>query len=82
MLLGRLCPDLLDLIEFTARAGLLGNAIKIFILLPDIPQIFLLFMFGIIILYHSFCPTNWGYYQSVLGGLLVGLLAKTVLSTM
>ena len=44
-------------------------------------EIFLPFTFVILLLFHIFSPTSHRSSQSILGGLLVGTLSKTVLST-
>ena len=80
-LLRRIIPDLIDIFQFMAQDGLLGNAINHF-LLSKILQLIILFMLELIILFHSIGPTFYGSCQSISYGLLVGTLTKTVFRAM
>ena len=55
-LLGSLSLDLLDIFQFTSRAGLIGNNINNFILLLESFQLFLPFVFVLLVLFHSSVP--------------------------
>ena len=80
-LLGRSWPDILDFLEFTARAGLIGNAKEHLVLILESLQIFLSFFFGLLILFHRYSPTSHRSSQSILDVIMVGKFSKTVLST-
>ena len=58
MLFGSLGPDLLDILEFAARAGLLGNPEWNIILLLEGFKILLTFMFIFIIIIDSIIPIS------------------------
>ena len=64
-----------------ARAELLGNNKEILVLLLKNFQLFLPFVFRLIVLFHSLSPTYHISYQSILD-VPVGAHASTVLSTM
>ena len=71
-------PDLLDLLDLTARAGLLGDGIKHLVLIPERFQIFLPYFFRLLILFHSISPTYHRSSYSILDG-PVGKYARAVL---
>ena len=55
--LGRLSPDILDSFQFMAQAGLLINAIKLFLILKSL-QLLLTFRLVLIILFRIIDPTS------------------------
>ena len=59
-----------------AQAGLLGNSKEHLVLLLESLRLFLSFVFGLLVLFHSFIPNSHRFSSSILYGLLVGMLSK------
>ena len=74
-------PDILDILDSTTRAIFLGDAIEHLVLLLESFQLFIQFIFILLIMFHSISPTAHRSYHSILDG-PVGMHARAVLSTM
>ena len=72
---------ILDLLELIAQAELFDNAKEHLILLPNIFQQFLLFVFRLLVLFRGISPTSHRSSHFILDG-PVGTLTHTVISTM
>ena len=79
MILG-ICPDILDLLDFTVQAVIIGDPKNYLVFLLKIFQIFLPF-FRLLVLFHSLSPTSHISSYSTLDG-TIGARASAVLCTM
>ena len=75
------CLDMIDILDFMALAGFIGNAIEHLVLLLEIFKLFLPFVFGILILIQIISPTYHRSSHSILD-VTVGTHARKVLVNM
>ena len=79
--LGNFPPDIIDLLDITAQAGFIGNAIYNLVLLLESFQLLLPFVFRLFIMFHSISPTYHRSSHSILDGMF-GAKTSSILGNM